>query len=260
MSYEIGAKTDLLDNRLRVNAAIYRSDYDPRSIQVGGVGQCDAPSDPDPTPYRLAGAQCPPGTALAGSNPIPWFFYDNVPGELEGFEVEISATPIENLLVSYTAGTNEFTNDDLDAASPTYRNPDYRSQPEWTMSAGVQYNWQLGNGGSLTPRLDAFYQSEEHTGPSDARPGVQGVTANVCPYQCIPSYTTFNGRLTYVSADEEWRLSLAGTDITDEFYWQQLGPALSVDAETGVIGAPTTNRSGVVSRPRMWSLTIEKQF
>ena len=250
VSYEIGAKLEFLDNRVRVNTALFTSDYDPRSIQVGGVNQCDAPDDPDPFPYRLAGDNCPPGTFFGDlpmpTQGLPWFFYDNVPGKLEGFEIEVFASPIENLLVTYSAGTNEFRNDPNVVGSATYRHPDYRSQPEWNMSLGLQYRVQLANGGSLTPRLDAFYQSHRNNGPSNQE--------NFCPVQCIPSYTTYNGRLTYEPPNAEWRLSMSATNLTDKFYWQQLGAALTT------AGAIPTNRSGVPSRPREWALTIEKQF
>ncbi len=260
ISYEIGAKLDFLNNRLRVNTALYRSDYDPRSIQVGGVSQCDAIDDPNPTPYRLAGGNCPDGTALAGSTGLAWFYYDNVPGTLEGFELEVAASPIDSVLLTFTAGTNEFQNKHNSTDLATYRNPDYRSQPEWNMSAGAQYSFSLGNGGSITPRLDAFYQSERHTGGSNARPGIHGVVANVCPQQCIPAFTIFNARVSYLSPSGDWRLSLSGTNITDKVYWQQLGPAIAVDATTGVVNPSPLDRSGVISRPREWAFTMEKRF
>jgi iron complex outermembrane recepter protein len=260
ISYEIGAKLDFAQNRVRVNTAFYYSDYDPRSIQVGGVTQCDDPMDPDPFPHRLAGGNCPEGTALAGTTGLAWFFYDNVPGTLEGFELEVAASPVRDLLLTYTAGTNTYKNRDLNPTSPVYRHPDYRAQPEWNMSFGVQYGWNLANGGRLTPRLDAFYQGVRHNGPTNARPGVHGVTANVCPHQCVPSYTTYNARLTYDSPDGEWRAALSGTNITDKFYWQQLGTEFAVNAATGAIGAPTVNRGGVPSRPREWALSLEKRF
>jgi iron complex outermembrane recepter protein len=260
ISYEIGAKMDFLGNRLRLNTALYYSDYDPRSIQVGGVSQCDDPMDPDPFPYRLAGGNCPEGTALAGTTGLAWFFYDNVPGKLQGFELELTAAPIDGLLITYSAGQNSYKNDNLDIATPTYRHPKFRSQPEWNMSAGVQYGIGLGSGGRVTPRLDAFYQSVRHNGPAGARPGIHGVVANVCPQQCLPAYTTYNARVTYESPDGEWRVSLAGTNITDKFYWQQVGPAVAVNATTGVVNPVVTDRSGVASRPREWSLNLEKRF
>jgi iron complex outermembrane receptor protein len=245
-SYEVGAKMDLLDNRLRINAALYTSDWDPRSRQVGGVTQCDAPSDPNPTPYRLAGGVCPAGTAFAGGGGLPWFFYDNVPGSLDGFEVELTATPIDNLLISYSAGTNEYENDDLDPTSGTYIDPSYLDQPEWNMSAGLQYTLQFAGGGTLTPRLDAFYQSHENSGPSNR--------SNVCPEECVPSYTVFNGRLTYLPPAGDWSLSVSATNLTDKFYWQQLGAAVTA---TG--GFPN-GRSAVASRPREWAVSFQKDF
>ena len=113
----------------------------------------------------------------------------------------------------------------------------------------------------MSPRLDAFYQSERHTGLSNAQPGVMGVTANTCPTQCIPSYTMFNARLTYEAPNGEWRLALAGTNITDEFYWQQYSSEITVNSATGAItNASPAGRTGVASAPREWAVTIEKRF
>ena len=53
-------KLEFLDNRLRLNAAVFTSDYDPRVRQTGGVNQCDAPTSLNPIPYRLQGGYCPP--------------------------------------------------------------------------------------------------------------------------------------------------------------------------------------------------------
>jgi iron complex outermembrane recepter protein len=263
VSNEIGAKLEFLDNRLRVNAAIFTSDYDPRIRQTGGVSQCDAASNLNPVPYRLGGGLCPVGTALAGTTGLPWFFYDNSPGELNGYEVELTATPVDNLLISFSLGQNEYENtfNDPSPTNFTYIAPGYLFQPEYNSSLGFQYEIQFGNGGRLTPRLDAFYQSERHTGSAAARPAAHGVTANVCPTQCIPAYTLLNARLTYQPPNGEWRLSLAGQNITDKFYWQQYSPETTVNNTTGVVtNAAPFGRTGVASEPRQWALTIEKQF
>jgi iron complex outermembrane receptor protein len=261
LSDEIGVKLDLLDNRLRLNVAVFQSDYDPRIRQTGGVNQCDAPTSLNPIPYRLGGGLCPAGTALAGSTGLPWFFYDNVPGQLDGYEAELTVTPVDNLLLNFSLGYNHYENNDLNPLSTTYVNPDFLAQPELNSSFGVQYEFQLGGGGTLTPRLDAFYQSERDTGPANARPGVQDVTANTCPRQCIPAYTTFNARLTYQPADASWRLSLGGTNVTDKFYWQQYSAEITVNAATGAItNLNPAGRAGVASPPRMWALTVEKSF
>ena len=232
LSTEIGAKLEFLDQRLRVNMALFQSDYDPRVRQTGGVNQCDAPTELNPVPYRLGGGTCPAGTFFAGSTGLPWFYYTNLPGELNGYEVELTATPVENLLISFSLGQNEYENGETDPTSVNYIAPGYLFQPEFNSSAGVQYEFQLGGGGTLTPRLDAFYQSKRHTGPANARPGVHEVTANTCPSQCIPDYTTYNARLTYQPPNGDWWLALSGTNITDEFYWQQYLAEITVNAAT----------------------------
>ena len=261
LSNEIGAKLELLDNRLRLNVAVFQSDYDPRIRQTGGVNQCDSPTSLTPIPYRLGGGLCPAGTFFAGSTGLPWFFYDNVPGKLDGYEAELTVTPVDNLLINFSFGYNHYENNDLNPLSTTYVNPDFLSQPEFNSSLGLQYVVQLGGGGTLTPRIDAFYQSEHDTGPANARPGVQDVTANTCPRQCIPAYTTFNARLTYQPPDASWRVSLGGTNVTDEFYWQQYSAEITVNAATGAItNLNPAGRAGVASPPRMWSLMVEKSF
>jgi iron complex outermembrane receptor protein len=263
ISEEIGAKLEFLDNRLRVNAAIFTSEYDPRIRQTGGVNQCDAPTELNPIPYRLQGGTCPTGTFFAGSTGLPWFYYDNSPGTLDGYEIELTATPVDRLLINFSLGQNEYanTNNDPVATNFTYIAPGYLFQPEFNSSFGIQYNLQFANGGTLSPRLDAFYQSERHTGPTNARPAAHEITANTCPTQCIPDYTTFNARLTYQSPNGGWRLALFGTNITDEFYWQQYSPEITVNATTGAITSTApAGRSAVASAPREWALTVEKDF
>src|SRR6185503_8538935 len=263
LSEEIGAKLEFLENRLRLNAAIFTSDYDPRIRQTGGVNQCDDPASLNPIPYRLQGGTCPPGTFFAGSTGLPWFYYDNSPGTLDGYEVELTATPIERLMINFSLGQNEYENTNNDPAPTnfTYIAPGYLFQPEFNSSLGIQYDVRFGNGGVLSPRLDAFYQSERHTGPANARPAAHEVTANLCPTQCIEDYTTFNARLTYTSPNAEWRLALFGTNVTNEFYWQQYSPEITVNATTGAITSTAPfGRTGVASSPREWALTIEKDF
>jgi iron complex outermembrane receptor protein len=263
VSEEIGAKLEFLESRLRLNAAIFTSDYDPRIRQTGGVNQCDDPASLNPIPYRLQGGTCPVGTFFAGSTGLPWFYYDNSPGTLDGYEVELTATPVERLMLNFSLGQNEYenTNNDPGPTNFTYIAPGYLFQPEFNSSFGVQYNFQFGNGGTLSPRLDAFYQSERHTGPANARPAAHEITANTCPTQCIPDYTTFNARITYQAPNGDWRLALWGTNITDEFYWQQYSPEITVNATTGAITSTAPfGRTGVASAPREWALTVEKDF
>ena len=248
LTYEIGAKTEWLDKRLRLNVDGYYSQYNPRAIQTFGlVNQCDSPADPNPTPYFLAGSPCPAGTFFAGGNGLPWFFYTNSPGHLEGLEVEANAEPIDDLVLSYTLGYTKYVNREQTPGSVFYRDPTALLQPKWNMSGGIQYSLHVMGEDTITPRLDWFYQSHMTNGSPAA--------ANTCPDQCIPGYNIFNGRITYNNVGGMWQISAQVTNLFDKKYWQQL---TSITSNT--TGAPTPNRSGVPSRPREWSINVKKNF
>lgn len=245
-TYEVGAKVELFDRRLTANSAIFYSDYDPRLIQVGGVNQCDSPLDPEPTPYFLQGGLCPEGTAMAGSGGLPWFYYSNSPGSIEGFESEIVYRPVPNLGINFSVGYNSYDNDESDPESPRYRDSSALLQPEWNMSGGIQYTWNTDGQSAIIPRLDWFYQSERTNGPANID--------NDCPQFCIPDYHIVNARLSYENFANDFTVSLAVTNLLDEFYWQQL------DAATTAQGTVPSARTGVPSRPREWALTLTKRF
>ena len=270
VSNEIGAKLEFLDNRLRLNAAVFTSDYDPRVRQTGGVNQCDAPDVLTPVPYRLGGGNCPAEhvvrraerpCAVCGFAVVLLRQLARDARRLRGRADGESRRKFADQLLLRPQRVRKHQQrsgaDELHLRRSRLSEPNPSTPRAWASNTTVQ----LGNGGVLTPRLDAFYQSERHTGSAAARPVAQGVTANTCPQQCIPAYTLMNARLTFQPPNSDWRLSLAGTNITDEFYWQQYSAEITVNNNTGAITSTApAGRSGVASPPREWALTIEKQF
>jgi iron complex outermembrane receptor protein len=246
INYELGVKLDLFDRRLRVNPTVFYMDYDPRLFQTIAT-QCNAANDPDPgQPFFLAGGNCPAGTPLAGTVGIsPWFVYVSVPAKVKGAELELTAEPIDRLSINYSFGYN-FTKVDVD--SPTtlgYTDTSVFVQPKVNMSAGIQYAIPLF-GGRLTPRIDAFYQSHRTNGPINL--------PQRDPDWTIGGYTLLNGRISYDTADGDWQVALAATNLTNKFYWYQLGAA------TTAAGAPTDARAGNPGAPRQWAITVRKNF
>lgn len=255
LNYELGFKSDFFDRRLRINIAAFMEEYDPRVIPVAAT-QCnlfnaDDPGEPffqdDLVDGPEGGLLCPPGTPVrespdpsddVGFNYNP---YVSGPGEVSGLELELTANPVGNLTVNYTFGYNQFRTDEEDPDALEYRHPDALLQPETNMSAGIQYDFILGNGGRLSPRLDAVYQGHNTTGDPSVEPE---------PGNIIPSYTLYNARMTYVTPDESWRAALAVRNLTDEFHWYTF--ASPVDGGFSVPGSP--------GRPRMWSLSVKRNF
>jgi iron complex outermembrane receptor protein len=232
---------DFGDHRLRVNTAFFYFDYSSHLTQILAT-QCNLASDPNAgTPYQLNGGKCPAGTPLAGTSGIsPWFVYTAAPAIIRGAELQLMANPIRNLSADVTFGYNSTRSHGVD--------PSVKTQPEINMSGGIQYalNFPIG---SITPRVDWYYQSFMTNGPTTQQ--------QIHPDWIVPGYSLFNARLTFTPVRGRWQLAFAGTNITNHFYWQQLGAATS---GTPPALNPAVARVGTPGMPREWSVTITKDF
>jgi outer membrane receptor protein involved in Fe transport len=88
--------------------------------------------------------------------------------------------------------------------------------PKWQIAANADYRWPLTQtlqgfvGGNLT------YHSGTFAGiGTDSIPGGTGSSLNLA----IPAYTTLDLRAGIESANGNWRLSVWGRNVTDEYYW-----------------------------------------
>ena len=249
-AYEIGAKTDWFDHRLRANLSVFVNDYNPR-VQ-NEFGYSCSPTAANPGPFVPFGTPtCPAGTQLAGQNPgnggVYWFYYFSAPGKAKGAELEITAEPVRNLNINASASFYEYTS----SVGPTdagYEDPSTREQPRFTLDLGAQYAFNLGEHGSLTPRMDMFYQTDRTNGGSINLPETPDTT--------IPGYTLVNARLTYESGDGKWTAALAAENLFNKFYWYQLAPNLTNDGTN----SPVYNRQGSPGRPREIALTLRRKL
>jgi iron complex outermembrane receptor protein len=253
-AYEVGAKMDLLDRRLRLNVAAFIDNYDPRVFTSFGT-QCNLTSDLNPGPvYRsLPGGNCPAGTPLAGRPGAPWIVYDSAPGKDRGVEVELTASPISRLSVNATLAWFDFKSGvspllPNGASNPGYVDPSYDVQARLSGSLGAQYTFTMGTSGSLTPRLDWFVQGSRSNGEQYVKqlPG----SANK-----VPGFSLVNARITYESGDGKWNLALSAENLLDKFYWYTIAPERSA-----VTGLPTDNRTGSPARGRETALTFQRNF
>jgi iron complex outermembrane recepter protein len=255
-NYEVGAKVELFDRRLRVNSAVFYMDYKKRLTLVF-ARECAIPNngiDPGDPVFGLAPtALCPAGTPAAGTPGLTWFYYQQAPGTTKGFETEITYNPLAGLSLNAAVGYNKFEGDQKDTTRPNYRDPSALLQPKWNVNAGAQYAIRLGDAGALTPRLDWSYQSHRTNGSANL--------PQRDPDDINPGYGLLNARLTYASSEGDWQVALAALNLTDKFYWQNLGAATTrVPGQPLVSGAPAAGRVGTPGRPREWSLTVSKKF
>ncbi len=221
-SYEMGLKLDLFNRRLRVNPTIFYMDYDPRLFSATAA-QCNLASDPNPgTPYFLGGGNCPAGTPLAGtpgSGAVVRVHQRAGEGEGRGARADLGADRSACRSTIRSATTSpRWTWRAVRSRSPRRSATDSSVfvQPKVNMSAGIQYGIPLF-GGRLTPRVDAFYQSHRTNGPINA--------PQLDPQWTIGGYTLLNGRIAYDTAQGDWQVALTATNLTNKFYWYQLGAA-----------------------------------
>ena len=237
-AYEIGIKTDLLDNRLRLNLSGYINKYKDAQLtllscpQFGGPGPCALPQN-------------------AGDATI------------SGFEAELSLEPVDDFLINASLSILDWNWDCVvptvvsAAADPTAtctNDPQFldllaappRGVVDSQWSIGAQYRIGLDRLGSITPRVDVSYQGSMATTATTPVPGTG--PAIVGP---LPSYTLTNARLTWRSPDEDWAVSLAVTNVFDEYFFH--GYFDLTGAGAGII-------YGTPAPPREWSLSVRKSF
>jgi iron complex outermembrane receptor protein len=251
VAYELGAKTDLFDRRLRLNSAVFYTDFRQRTTTVSGseyqlIGGQQVPGAQvtEQLPGGPAGAtRCRNRTATEIGGGVPGFacvprtYYTNTPGEVKGVEAEFEARPFDGLSLNGAVGYARFDSPDLRAAGRA--NDRLVGIPETNANAGIQYELNVPFlGGSVTPRLDWFYTGSIafSTTRNDLTQG---------------GYSVFNGRITYLNEEHEFSVALSTTNLFDKSYYYNY-------FDYQALGFPNTNAQP--SRPREWALTLGKKF
>ncbi|MBO9580404.1 MAG: TonB-dependent receptor [Sphingobium sp.] len=232
-SYELGLKTDLFDRKLRFNVAAFLSKY--KGIQLS-LGNCSAIT----------------GAGFGAPCALPVNAGD---ADIKGIEIETTIRPVRGMSIDGSLSYIDFeykrfgtyTSGPVTVAvgGPTNLNgPQYGDYapftPKWKWSIGAQYEIELGKGaGSLTPRIDASYQSKIYT-----------VSANRQSNR-IDHYAVANARLTWRNAGEDLDVSLEVTNLFDKYYLLTI-----YDQTVGGQGYA----SGQPGRPREWAVNVKKKF
>lgn len=221
-AYEVGAKTEFFDHRLRLNGALFFSDY--TNIQVGM--SCF---------LQFTNPAC--------AHPLTIFFTGNGgDAHIKGFELEAEAHPTADWMINASAGYTDFKYVRIDpqaSGSITLNSPD-GGVPKWTWNVGTQYNLDMGGLGVLTPRVDVTYVSTIHF----------NVYNTTTEFGKQPGYALANARLTWRPSDSDWSVSGAVTNLTDKTYFTG-----KFDGRTG-FGYAT----GTVAQPREFTVTVRRNF
>ncbi|MCW2335901.1 iron complex outermembrane receptor protein [Sphingobium sp. B2D3A] len=220
-SYEIGIKADLFDRLLRINASGFRMDY----TDYQGIPQVCLDSNNNPLPVNQGGV---PG--LCGQ-------YLNIgDARVNGFELETTLRPVEGFTIDGSLSLTDFKFTSINY--PTTSIVVGASRPgvgKWKWSLGAQYQADLGDVGTLTPRIDVSY--------TDGYCGDFLCT----PIAIVDSYTLANARLTYETVDKDWSVALEVTNLFDKLvYLNKFTNAWYATAQPGL--------------PRQWAVTVRRKF
>jgi len=181
-TYEAGVKLDLLDNTLRVNAAVFTADYTDMQITFRG-----------PAPAGVA-----PFLTNAGK------------ASIDGVELETIWAP-GDFRVEASVGYLDAQLDDLDNVPMAVLPPGLQEgnalpfAPDWQAHLGISYSQALGRY-ELTPRVDVSYQDTTQFDATNTREIAQ-----------LDDVTTVNASLVF-SSGAKWRLTVGINNATDEQY------------------------------------------
>ena len=130
-AYELGLKSTLLDGRMRVNGALFHTDYDDLQVQVFN--------------------SVAPVTENIGSATI------------QGAELEVQAAPGGGWLLEASVSWLDAQYDDIETGL-TLIGEDYEFErvPEWSGSVGVSKEFTLAGGSALVVRGDWSYRDDTY--------------------------------------------------------------------------------------------------
>ena len=220
LSYELGVKSQWLENRLRLNGAIFHTDYD--NLQVSSF---EASAD--------------------GSTFIPVFTNAGA-ATISGLELELTALVSDRLSITANIGYLDGDYDEFlaepDPVSGQVRDvSDEReivNSPEWDTFLGLSYAMPLGTAGDVTFAANWGYRSKTYLEVNSSENLAQG------------AYSVYNASIQFVSASGQWNVTLGGKNLGDEEYRTH---AFDLSAFPGV-------ELGYYNPPRTYALSTSYSF
>lgn len=180
-TYEVGLKTDLFAHKVRLNMALFHTDYQDLQIII-----------------------------RESFNPIT---FNGGTANIDGGEIELTWVPTDRWYITATAGYIDAEYDTLDPSVTAGRNATPISidnklvnTPKWSTALGVAYTIDIGDWAALVPRVDwSFHDSQFNDAVNE-------------PRLFQDAYTLLNAAITLQTNDGRWEGVLAFRNITDKEY------------------------------------------
>ena len=192
-TWELGLKSELLDNRLRLNVAVFTNDY--TDIQTA---QFEAGTGGASTRIVNAGA-----------------------ATYQGIEFDIAMVPIDGLTIDLTYGYLDAEFDEYLALNPATNMLEDISDvttvqlaPENSAALGVQYDFEPFSFGALSARVDVAYKDDA------VFTVIQNETSSADDRTLVNGRLSLNDIKLGCCEEGSLRVSLWGKNLTDEEYRQ----------------------------------------
>jgi iron complex outermembrane recepter protein len=202
-TYELGLRSEWWDNRLRLNATAFQSDYSDIQTETTEVIDGDVVN----TVGNAAKAK------------------------IKGVELDLIAQLTTHIRLDASVGYIDAKYTEIgETAVDIDADTVFPRTPEWSATLGIEYGYALSNGHDLNARVDISYQGDSY---SDINPAHEPSIDLE-----LDSYTLTNVRLDYVIPDD-WKISLYAKNLTDKEYRVNAGFLTSgVGAGYEIYGAP----------------------
>jgi iron complex outermembrane receptor protein len=224
-NFEIGMKSDLLENRLRLNVSVFTMEYEDMQIGSAGIDQ---------------------------NGQAAWVTANDGAADISGVEIELQSTIGDHWFIDGSIGNTDFQYTQVPTLQDCLNNGfppascggliDVDTQPgrtpEYKVSMNFGYLTSLGNGAQFGARYGVSWQDDTYVG------------ANIDPLLQAPAYSLHNARISWISPDGSWEAALFGTNITDE---------RAIQSKLNFLNLFGTVETTYV-RPEEWALSIKKRF
>lgn len=209
-SYEVGFRSDWFQNRLRFNSTAFFYDY--KDIQTTA-------------------------SKLANDGFTNLVITENAAkAEVKGFEFELIARPVEELVLSVSGG---YVDAKYTEVSPTATvvtlDTKFLKTPEWKINASAQYTVPLTDIGDLSFRVDYAYTGKVYNEQNNNELAAQ------------EAFSIINTRITYYHPSDRWSLALGVTNLTNKLY--------KLNGRFAPLFVPVT-----YAPPRRWSASLKVNF